>query len=853
MDVRSAPRKAAMHWIIGASLALLAAMAVAAEEDPIPFDIEAQPLERALETFAEQTRRQVTVDADVIRGVRSPAVRGKMSARRALEQLIDGTALVVVEVNESDFALRTASARGFRTAARRPVTVDEIIVTGTKQNRSLLDTSTSVAVFTQDRFEREVAFDFDDIILRAPNVSSNGTTADISIRGVNLQGAARGIGVGPTINIYVDGAPLTNFNGIESLWDVDQVEVLRGPQSTIQGRNALAGAVIINTKDPTYDFEGAAQIRIGNNNLRQYSGVVSGPLIDSQVAGRLAVDFQDFEGNAVQEITRQPTEVQEGLTLRGKILLEPNAIPDLRVDLQADYIDTESGNLNLVFFPLAANDPAFDDFDPFGDVNPGGPTLVSVETIRSVARIDYQVRSALSLVGLITYEDTDQSQVQGDINDPSIFPFNGDFAIDTEAYSGEIRLEFDQDRWKGWLGVYYYSDSANLGGLSTFAVGSFLPVVPENSIASAGQFVSTDTENYALFGELRFELSDRWELEVGARYDDETVEQTTAISPLSVDPPDCIVADFIPGLGGLPCALIFPPTGDGDPAQSASFDAFLPRGLVRYKFDKNRSVSFGIQRGYRAGGSFVRTALNSGGLPETVVESFDPEFITNYEIAFRGSWLEQRLVMLLNVFYSDWTDQQVQIPGPSGLSGDSLILNAGSSELYGAEFSADYLASDELSFSLGVGFVKTRFNDFPFAVDPDGNPVNSTSAEFANLSGNEFALSPEFSASAGAYYENSRGFFADATVNYVSDQYSDVENLEIDQSDDFTLVSVRGGFRNDRFEIYAFAENLFDDRAILERRFAEVSTETGAIDFSGTPSARINRPRLFGVGARVKF
>ncbi|MEM8774671.1 MAG: TonB-dependent receptor [Pseudomonadota bacterium] len=839
-------------------------------EQPISaIDLPAGPLQTSLVDLGEQLGVDVFASSNLVRGQMAPAISGTMSAEVALGRALAGSGLVANR--GADGAYVISERRVAEDTQRRqpiaqveeaddlleevddPLVEDTIIVTGTKQDRSLFDTQTSAEVFTEERFEREVAFDFDDIIQRTPNVSSNGTTADITIRGINLQGAARGIGGGPTINIYVDGAPLTNFNGIESLWDVDQVELLRGPQSTIQGRNALAGAIIINTKDPTYDFEASAQARIGNNNLRQYSAAISGPLIKDQLAARLAVDFQDFEGDARQPVTGDPTEIQEGLTLRGKILAEPNAISGLRVDLQADYVDTEAGNLNFIAFPVPADDPSFDDFDPFGDINPGGPTLVSVETIRSVARIDYEVAPWLNLVGIGTYEDSDQSQIQGDLSDPVLFPFNGNFVIDTEAYSGELRAEFEQGVWSGWVGGYYYTDESTSGGETVFAISGFIPVVPDTSVGSATLFTFTERENYAFFGEVRYEPTDNWEFEFGLRYDNESFDQSSENTPLTVNPADCVVADFIPGLGGFPCGFIFPPTGDADPNQSATFDAVLPRGTITYNFDQDHSISFGAQRGYRAGGAFVRSSPDAAGTPQTVVGTFDPEFITNYEIAFRGRWLDERLTTLFNVFYSDWTDQQVRIPGPSGLPNDLVILNAGSSELYGAEFSLGYEVSDTLDLSFGVGLVETEFDDFAFAIDENGDPVNAANPKFANLAGNEFALSPDLTLSAGAYYENSRGFFGDATLNYTSNQFSDVENLALDEADDFTLVSVRAGYRTGQFEIYGFAENLFDERAILERRFAEVSTDTGDIEFAGSPSARINRPRAYGVGVRVDF
>lgn len=817
------------------------------------FDIPAQPLVEALKSFSLLTRRQVAASGEAIRGVASLPVSGQLTARDALQRMTAATGLTIVEVNGTDFALRAAAAQSAPAGSARAVrTMEEMIVYGTKQNRSLLDTQASVEVFDQTRIEREVALSFDDIILRTPNLSSNGTTSDITIRGVNIQGSARGIGTGNTINIYVDGAPLSNFNGIESLWDVEQVEVLRGPQSTVQGRNALAGAVVIATRDPTYEYEAAAQLRIGSNDIRQYSGVVSGPLIDGQLAARLAVDYQEFEGDARHAVTGDPTEILEGLEIRGKLLVEPDAAAGLRIDLQGDFIDTDSGNLNLIGFPLRANEPGFDEFDPFGELSHGTPTQLSIEVVRGVARVDYEVSPSLNLVGIGTYEDSSQAQLQGDTGNPSLFAVNGDFAIDNEIHSAEFRAEFEQERWSGWLGAYYFQQDSSSGGISFLALSNFFPVVPADSVGRAGGTIATDTENYALFGEIRFQAAEQWEFEFGLRYDHEEFVQSSLLTPGTVDPADCTIDPIVPLLGGAPCSVLFPPTAAA-PDQSTSFDAWLPRGAIVYSFDDRRSISLGVQRGYRAGGSFVRTAPDASGVTQTTIGAFDPEFLLNYELAFRGQWLDQRLTMLLNVFYSDWTDQQIRVPGPSGLVSDVLFLNAGSSELYGAEFSLSYLVSDTLDVRFAAGLVETEFEDFAFAVDGDGNPVNGANPRYANLAGNEFALSPNVTLSVGAYYAHPDGFFGDLTVNHTGGQFSDIENLPIDESDAFTLVSLRSGYRTDRFEIYAFADNLLDEEAILESLLANVSTSTGAVEFSGTPSVRINRPRTVGVGIKVDF
>ena len=822
-------------------------------------NIEAGPLGDALIDLGDVYNVNILAPDSLVFGKAAPRITGSLSIEDALEQALAGSGLSSSVSPNGNFVISTQpevfepvrSARSNQDGALEQITAETIIVTGTKQNLSLQDTQSSVEAFTSERINREIAFDLDDLLIRTPNVSTNGTTNGVSIRGIARDGVG-GAGSGVTSNVYADGAPLSNLNGLETLWDVQQVEILRGPQSTVQGRNALSGAVIITTNDPTYEFETAAQIRIGNLGMRQYSGVVSGPIIDGQLAARLSVDRQEFDGNLRQAATNTLEQKSDGLTLRGKLLLEPNILPALRVDLQTEYVDSKSGNTNIVGFPFGINDPRFAEFDPFGEVSFGVPTTQDTEILRTVARIDYALSDAINLVTIGTYEDVEQNRLNGDLIDPTQFSFNGEFPSTSETYSGEFRFEYERDRWSGWLGGYYFKDDIQSDASAAIALGTFFPVTPVNSVLTTTFSVNTQTENYAFFGEARFRANDRWTFEFGLRYDSESFDTQSVNQPGSVTPDSCTIADFVPGLGGQPCSVLGAPPPPG-PAPSGDFSVWLPRGTIVYNFDSDRSVSFSVQRGYRAGGAFVRTTVDPQGVPVVGVDTFEPEFLTNYEFAFRSEWFDRRLVLNANVFYSDWEDQQVETPGPSQITGDIDIANVGSSELYGAEVLVNLRATDTLDLSLGLGLLETEFTDFPFAVDGSGLPINPDDPRFANLAGNAFPVSPDFTLTAGAFYEHPMGMFADISVNHRSGQFSDIENLDIDKTGSLTQMNLRGGYRTGGLEIYGFVENLFDERAITEARFGSVSPATGMVAFGDEPNAIINRPRIYGIGISLSY
>ncbi|MEM6857228.1 MAG: TonB-dependent receptor plug domain-containing protein [Pseudomonadota bacterium] len=243
-----------------------------------------------------------------------------------------------------------------------------IVVTGQKVVKSLQEVQTSATVFDERRIEQEALFDLDDALLRAPNVAVSNVATGFSLRGVGQHGVGFA-GTGRTSNVYVDGLPLSfdGQQGAQALWDVGQIEILLGPQSTIKGRNALAGAIIINTNDPTYEWEGAARAQIGNENTLRLSAMLSAPIIDGQLAVRIAYDYYaEYDGEVREVVSGFPQEFEESHTIRGKILFEPEFAQDLRVELAGEYIDTKFGEFNTIFAPVSFDDPAFADFDPLG-------------------------------------------------------------------------------------------------------------------------------------------------------------------------------------------------------------------------------------------------------------------------------------------------------------------------------------------------------------------------------------------------------------------------------------------------------------------------------------------------------
>lgn len=830
-----------------------------------PVSIAAGALDETLIAIGDLYGVDILVSGDLVDGVQVGAVSGELSATEVLRRALSDAGLRATRKENGAFVISegpSALRQNAVGAEGRAGVQDEIVVMGTKQGLTVQESEVSAEVFSAERIDRESVFSLDDLVLRTSNVTLGGNSDTITIRGIARSGIGDA-GQGVTSNVYLDGAPISNealFFGFDSLWDVAQVEVLRGPQSTVQGRNALAGAIVITTKDPTYEWEAAARLRYETFNSQQYAGIVSGPIIEDQLAIRLAVDHQKTDGFVDNAVTGNDQDFSENLLLRGKLLIEPAPLPDLRAEVTVDFNDSRRGApRSSIFFPIAADDPAFEDFDVSERLTFGEPIDADSETLRVISDISYDLNENLTLRAIGTYEGSETAQLRGDFNDLTQFPLAGDSMGETDTYSGELRAEFDYGRFSGIVGAYYFED--DFESVSTIAVPLatqiFFPIDPADSVVTALFETGTATTNYAFYAQTRFDLTPAWTLDFGIRYDNEEYSTPGAISATPTVTPDGCEATIPGSLVGspsptvaLPCSTLialFVPASDGTP-QTAEFDAFLPRGAVTYNASEGLSFFASVQRGYRAGGTYLRQT--SAGVE---VGTFDPEFLTNVEIGFRSQWFDRRLTLNGNIFHSWLADQQVVVPGPSGLFLDAETVNAGESTLKGVEVSANYQMDSGLNVYGNLGLLDAKFEDFPFAA-PEGSP-------FDNLEGNSFPQAAPVSFNLGASYEHISGVFADANLNYIGSNDSAIANLDEDDLgpgltevvDARATVNLRLGYKHDTFRITGYVTNLLDDDTQTRRSFGRVNTTGGAVQVDPNAGVDLQQPRVFGVQLDIEI
>jgi len=534
-----------------------------------------------------------------------------------------------------------------------------IVITGEKVSRDMKNTASSVSVVTAKEIEKDKTGDptVSEAIKDIPNVIYTDNVSAPIIRGQDTQGPNTGsiaffTGTVPRATINVDGHYL-GYNefiyGATSIWDVESIEVFRGPQTTSQGANAIAGAIVVNTKDPTFTPETSYQAEIGNYHQKRASFASSGPLIEDQLAARMAIDYSGrdtfidyINSNFAHEGTDQDFKEFNG---RFKLLWEPPEVPGLSTKLTYSY--------------NASNRPGQEAASrPFEDLQHVTTTMPNFRQYTNVGILDinYDFENGAKLFN--------QTQLSSSIVHRRVgLPNRGDADIDLTNASHESRVTFgdQEDVLSGVVGLFYAHTEA------------------EEVLYLAGTSRFNDTkDNLGLFSELSYRLTDQWTLTGGLRYQRDQIERS--------------------GYRALT-------TGNSSVNYDETFSDILPKASLAYAINDDWTVGGLISRGYNPGGvAFDLTTSNW--------RTFDKETLWNYELFTRANLLDDTLTVNGNLFYTDMKNAQFNVPVvvSSGLS-ESYTVNAQEAHAYGLELGADYKVLDNLTLKASAGLLKTKIDE----------------------------------------------------------------------------------------------------------------------------------------------
>lgn len=662
---------------------------------------------------------------------------------------------------------------------------ERVMVTGQQQERPLGAEPGSVAVIEGARLDAGTDTDLYQLVAMTPNVNSSSEVRGFSIRGIAQSGFASEGGL--LVNVRVDGATVQNYQGSFfgpfGTWDLERVEIFRGPQSTQQGRNALGGAIVIRSADPAYHNEFRGRMRFGSAAATHLSLVSNVHLVPERLAVRFSVDRRRTDG-FVHAPTRgeDDYDARRARNLRAKLRFDPS--PRFRALLTVAETDSRGGDSTLQTdrFPgerVTLSDHRAEDgsLHRFASLEWGYllTEALSLESTSSLYFHDYR-----------RDEDLDRTPAPAGVLD---------YTTDDRWATGELLLRYaGPGRRRGVLGVHLadlddrlQADAAGPGELAG---------LPPGFVLTSFFTTKEKTRNTALFGEVDFELSTAWTLTLGARYDFERRE-----------------TENTQGIVAEPAHPAFP----GDPTPGlpveASYRAFLPKAALTRALTDQVSLSASWQRGYRAGGRSVAVLSQQ-------VSDFDPEFTDNYEFALRAEASDRRAFFHANLFHTDWRDQQVRVLTPLGLPVDTLTVNAGKSTLRGAEAQTGYWLRPEIGFYGSVGLLRTRFDDFR-----DGE---------RDFTGNEFPHAPPWSLFAGVSLRFADSWSGSAELGAQGASFSDSGNDSRFRVGSRALLNARFGYRLGAWGVFAFGRNLLD-RAYLYEAWAPTAPLPGAFGRAGAP------------------
>jgi outer membrane receptor protein involved in Fe transport len=692
-------------------------------------------------------------------------------------------------------------------SATEAAPVERVVISGDKLKRTEIDSSASVGARNRRQIAESGATNIEDVAAQMANV---GTAEGLSIRGIGLNGPTGG--GARTVTVVVDGVAQDGFGqditGI-SVWDADRLEVLRGPQSTNQGRNSLAGAVVVKTRDPSDVADFGYRVSAGNQHSHRVALAGGGAIVDQVLAGRVTFEQRRRDGD-VYNATRDDRRFNrdDGHTLRAKLRVTPWGE---RYQALITLVDEQRGigspHVEAVRLPASAR------------VNLSNEPRDADNRARSAA-LEQTFRAGGADVTLLTTYSHNRYARLFDYDSTELNQGYRTGENITRQWTQEARANLETTLLgrplKGVAGLYYADQRYDADDMFVVPLSYVLGLTGQCRVQAAcdaqygaefinrGNTQADNTKTRAVFTEFDYVI-DQLTLTAGLRYDAE--RQTRA--PTSTTTGTSALARTV--LARLIATGTF--AADGGQNLGTDTSVWLPKLGLRYALAPEWVAGLTAQRGYRTGG--VNYSYQRG------PKAFDPEFTNNYEASLKGV-LGSGMIVALNAYRVDWSDQQVDV-GRNTL--DTYFVNAGSSRLQGMEAEVRGKVAKNLELFGAAGFSKTRFVDF---VSPQGD-----------YSGKQFARSPRQTQSVGFSWTPQR-WLLNANLVHAGGSFTGPENVE--RNDGHTTLNGKAGYTfANGVTLFAFGSNLTNRAYIVNNRIATVTGRYNVI---------LGNARQFGFGVQ---
>lgn len=683
--------------------------------------------------------------------------------------------------------------------------MEVMVVTADFRSSSLEKMPSSITVIDSQKIQDESAQHFEDLLNSIANFNWSGGSSRpkyFQIRGVGEQEQYQGA-PNSSVGYIIDDIDLSGIGMVSSMYDLQQVEVLRGPQGTRYGANALAGLIYLKSNDPTDVFEHGAEVSLGDDNLRTFSGFSSGPLTDS---GKLLyrVSLQQHQQNGYHDnlyLGRDDTNGRDEFSGRAK--LRWYATDDLQFDLTVLHADFDNG---YDVWSLT-NSPTQTTSDQ--------PGVDSQRTTGAGFKATYSGAETFELTSLTSFANTDHHySYDGDWSNPeywaskqcsensNLAPCQYDYFWDKTGQRKTVSQEFrlssteqgrifaDSTDWL--LGVYAMNLKEDNQLYSEYNT------LPDEVLDS-----EYEATNYALFGQLDTDLGSDYALSVGLRLERRNSHYSDTNND-NFDPSETMWGGHI---------------------------------AVSKVLNDSHNAYVRVARGYKAGGFNMTLPVELNDKKE-----FSTETLYNYEIGLKSHWLAGLIDTNLALFYMDRQDQQVAASQQDPDKPQRFILfteNAGSSNNYGAELDATWYATDNLQIYSSLGWLETAYGDYQYQ-DKYGTEVD--------LTGRDLAHSPHLTYSLGGTYRTNSGWFTNLNLSGKSEFYYSDSNES--RSEPYTIVNARVGYEASAWSAYLWGRNLFNEEYGVRGFYFGNEPDNG---WAEKQYIRYGDPRQIGVTFNVKF
>ena len=762
----------------GAAFALCAYPAAAQSARDL-YNIPSQDTGDALNAFAHQSGLRILFPYEAVAGKRSPPVKGTMTEQAALDRLLAGTGLTVISRSGDVLTLGRAAA------APEPIQVEEVVVTAQKRVERIQDVPMSMTALSGDRLTQTHADTLRDLVDSVPGlqlISNSPISNELVIRGLSVGG-----GVNSSVATYVDEAPYTSegpFAYAASIapdfdtYDLARVEVLRGPQGTLYGANALAGLLkyVTNAPDPSHY---SASFLTGFNSVEhggdgwEVHGMVNLPLGDT--AALRIVGYDSYFPGFIDDPSRGETDINDVKRYGGRAALLWRPSQDLSFQLSANYQRLDAGDSNTEDLVAATLKPLYGELVQQRVI--AQPETVINEVYNGT--VNWNVGFA-NLVSSTSYSKADPRSVT-DLSS-SYGPvlsriFGGDLGaqlIVTEpvhSFTQELRLSSPTDQKLEWVVGFYYDDESANEHEPLFPVDLATGQILTNFTPSLGSFHITSTyREYAGFGDLTYHFTPAFEVSLGGRYSSNK-QSYHQMSDGALSAPTDFVTD-------------------------SQQDAFTYSVDAKYRFSPQTMVYGRIATGFVPGGP--NDLIPGSPLPS----SFRSSTTTNSELGVKGSADGGKLTYDFDVFDIEWKDIQLQ----AEINNLFTITNGGTARSRGVEGGLNYAPVPGLTLGLNGAYI-------------DAHLTEATPESFGGVAGDRLPLSPRLSGTASVAYErplwSGVSGFSGIEWHYNGSRMSEFEfGLPRQKLPSYSMVNLRLGLKFQAYTLTAYVKNVGDVRAI---------------------------------------